>query len=315
MTDFLLSEQLCEMMQSLRKPRLMHKKGISVKGFFRPYMSFAEYTKAEIFHDIGESFLIKARFSSMLGERGVADTVRNIKGFSVRFITSQSSIDLICQSLPVYPINDSSKFYDMTQAFSNEYLFDGINNEKLWEFAVKNPEAVNCFLRMFSNRGLLDSYINTVWYSVNTYVWKNKEGEKFLVRYRWNPVKHPNRRNDRIFAEFMAGFDPDIASDELKRAVSEGDFPSYELSVQIANYKLASHPDYLKCTSDWNENTIPSVRAGIIKITDVMSKEDDDICFCPGNTIDGICMYDNSFSNMMEHAHKMGGMIRNGKEL
>ena len=314
MTDFLLSEGLCEMISSLPKPRLMYRKGMEVKGFFRPYMSFEEYTEAEIFQDTGDSFTVKARFSSMLGEKGSADTIRNIKGFAVRFLTSKGKCDLICQSLPVYLINDGQKFFDMAKGFTKEELFDGINDERLWEFAVKNPESINCILRMFSNRGLIDSYISTIWYSVNTYVWENAKGEKFLVRYRWNPLKQRKRRTDRIFAEFMAGFDPDIAGDELKEAVSEGNFPAYELSVQIADHRLASHPDYLKCTADWNENTIPSVKAGILKITDAEADREEDISFSPDNTIEGMYIYGSGISNMMGHAHKIGNMIRNGRE-
>ncbi|MFQ8603111.1 MAG: catalase [Anaerovoracaceae bacterium] len=321
MADFLFLEQLNKIMRQVPRPRLMYKKGIGAKGFFKPYMTFRDYTKAEIFQSADEIFPVKVRFSSMFGERGTSDTVRNIKGFSVRFCTEESKYDLICQSLPVYFINDEEKFFKLMGAFSKDYPFDGINSKNLWSFLIENPESVNCIVRLFSSRGLVESYTDIKWYSVNTYVWENEKGKKFLVRYKWKPAQNKKideiadkkRPMDRVFAEFMAGFDPDIASDTLKRNMEEGDFPSFELFVQIVDYKFISHPNYLKRTVCWNDNINPPVKVGILKLTDVIKEHGesgDSDCFAPGNIIPGISLCEDEFSKVMDYAHKIGGIER-----
>lgn len=321
MTDFLFLERLNNAVKQIPMPRLMHKKGLGAKGFFKPYMSFGDYTRAEIFQSPEEAFPVSVRFSSMLGEKGTADTVRNIKGLSVKFHADEGDYDLICQSLPVYPINSGEKFFEMMEAFSKFQPFDGINSEKLWSFAVKNPEALNCIIRLFSCRGLVDSYTEIDWYSVNTYLWENRSGKRFLVRYRWTPVKDEAeeegcdkaRAMDRIFAEFTAGFDPDVSGDRLRRQVEERNFPAFELSVQIADYKFISHPHYLKRTICWNDNIHSPVKAGLLKLTDMAEGGDescDSCCFAPGNTISGIELCEDEFSGVMDYAHKIGGAER-----
>lgn len=317
MADFLFLEQLHRMIHEIPRPRLMYKKGIMAKGFFKPYMTFRDYTKAEIFSDPETSCNVEVRFASMLGEKGSADTVRNIKGLSAKFYTEEGEYDLICQSLPVYFISHGEKFLKMCEAFAKNAPFDGVNSEKFWTFVIENPESVNCALRFFSNKGLQDSYVNSDWYSVNTYVWENSLGKKLPVRYMWRTVNYEKayggrREVDRAFAEFMAGFDPDTAGDELKRNIAEGDFPTFELSVQMADYRFLTHPYYLKRTVCWDESVIPYVKVGVMKLTDISEDRSDLRSFAPGNLIKGIELCGDEFSEIMDYAHKIGAMGRGG---
>lgn len=318
MADFLFLEQLHRMIHEIPRPRLMYKKGVAARGFFKTYMTFKDYTKAEIFGDPEISHNVEVRFASMLGERGTADTVRNIKGFSVKFYSTDGEYDLICQNLPVYFINHGEKFLKMGEAFTKETPFDGVDSEKFWTFVIENPESVNCAVRFFSYKGLQDSYVGDNWHSANTYIWENSEGKKLLVRYMWSPVNYEKeydgrRKNDRVFAEFMAGFDPDVAGDELKRLISEGKFPAFELSVQMADHRFLTHPDYLRQTVCWNESVIPYVKVGVLKLTDFAEGGNDVGSFAPGNLINGIELCGDEFSEIMDHAHKIGAMGRGGR--
>lgn len=321
MTDFLLVQQLHQMMGQLPRPRLMFRKGIGMKGYFRPYRSFEEYTDADIFCEVDESFAVRARFSSLLGDRGTADTRRNIKGFAVRFGTGAGEYDLLCSSLPVFLIHRSRDFPALAEVLRRDMWFDEIVPEKFWNFVIEHPEALHGALRLFSREGLAASYRLLSWYSVHTWVWSNGSGERFLVRCRWNPVdrgeeviagEHEEAAGqDRVMAEFLAGFDPDIAEEDLKRSVASGHFPAWELWVQIMNSRYSTHPEYQRSTVSWNEAVFPPIRAGILKLTELQPPEEsEELCFSPGRLGKGIALLESDFAAFSDYAHKAGGAER-----
>jgi len=303
MTDFLLLEKIHRMIKDVPKPRLMHKKGISVKGYFRPYMSLSEYTESEIFGSVEKVTPVSIRFSSMLGDESTPDSRRNIKCMSVKFRNDEEEYDIICQSIPVYFIDDANKFIELSQAFTVNNLFDGINREEVWRFILNNPESINCFLRLFSYKGLSDSYIYTKWFSVNSCVWINSLGIRRYIRYKWIPVTkkgHDEEHNNtRIRSEFMSGFDPEKARNELENAITYGDFPQYNLIIQMAATNEGER--YTLC---WNDNDdIEEIDAGILKITSLDDKDED---FDPLSKVNGINGVADKFMDYMAFAHKIG---------
>ena len=243
MTDFQMLEHIQRMIKEMPRPRLLFRKGLTVRGFFRPYMSFADHTQAEIFSSTDEVTPVTVRFASMFGQKGTADTVRNIKGMSVKFHGSEE-YDMVCQSIPVFFIDEKQKLPDLIRAFTRSEHCDGLNSRRFWEFVAENPESLHCALRLFSYEGIAGTFINVKWFSVNTTVWENASGEKCFVRYRWIPscpaagsgedvTASREKVNDRITAEFMAGFDCDTAFKELASDISAGRFPSFDLYVQM----------------------------------------------------------------------------------
>ena len=317
MTDFLLVQQLHQMMGELPRPRLMFRKGIGMRGYFKPYRSFREYTCAEIFCEADQSFAVRARFSALLGDGGTADTRRNIKGFAVRFRSGAGEYDVVCSSLPVFFINKSRDFPALAEALRRKTWFDGIRPERFWRFVVNHPESLHCALRLFSVEGLAASYRIWSWYSVHTFVWINEKKERFLVRYQWKPVEldrtvfAAQRVGDRVLAEFLSGFDPDVAEDDLRRAVEDGRFPAYELWVQIVDFRYSTHPEYQRRTVFWNEAIFPPVRVGILKLTELELQEDtEQICFSPDYLGPGISLREDEFSAFVGYAHKAGGTER-----
>ena len=319
MTDFLMLKQLHRMIKEIPKPRLMFRKGIFAEGFFRPYMSFSDYTESEIFSSFDEVTPVTVRFASMLGNKGTADTVRNIKGMSVKF-QSDEEYDMICHSMPVFFINEDTKFFSMLKAFTKREYFDGINNTDFWRFIVENPEAANCAIRLFSYEGLSSSFIDMSWFSANLTVWKNSKGKRFLVRYKWIPIyeekeKTEKGRNkvDRISAEFIAGFDSDRASNELESAVSSGNFPKFELYVQMLDYDRYNKYDYVRNTLIWEDETVSPVAAGIMRLTGIPDDRQfkrDMVSFAPGNTAKGIELYSDGFNDMMNYIYQIEAFER-----
>ena len=311
MTDFFLLEQLHGRMKESAKPRLAFRKGISAGGFFRPYMSMPEYTKASIFRSLDEITPVTVRFSAMLGDRGTADTVRNIKGMDVKFRAEEKDHDMMCRSLPVSFISDRTKLLHMMDAFSQYQSFDGRCAGKFWEFVTENPEAVHCALRFFSWQGISDSFVDMTWYSVNTSTWENARGRKFFVRYRWVPVgddEEKRRSIDRNAAEFMAGYEPDRAVNELKRRIAQGSFPTYQLQVQMrCDTPQQDDEDLTERSSRtllWDEARHPYMAAGLMKLTRLSEdyrRDCDLLSFSPYNTIDGMEASRDDFTDIMDY--------------
>ncbi len=320
MTDFLLHEKFYKIIREIPKPRLMFRKGVSVRGFFRPYMSLCDYTEASVFSDTDKITPVTARFSSLLGDKGTADTVRNIRSMNVRFhISQEERYDMLCRSLPVYFINDASKLTQLMDSFTVRESFDGLDCEKFWRFVISNPESVNCVLRLFSHEGLTDSFVDIRWYSENTYIWKNSKNERFLVRCRWYPVTEKDEEDlkgaymSRNEAEFMAGFDPDRAVNGIETAVREGHFPSYELQIQMMVYTDDIEEDILKYTCLWDETKYPYVSAGVMKFVSEAESYRNDcdmLSFIPSNTIEGIGIYRDELSKIFDWIYKVEAIER-----
>lgn len=324
MTDFLMLQRIHRMIKELPRPRLLFRKGVTAEGFFRPYMSFSEYTKARIFGSFDEITPVTVRFASMLGSPGTADTARNIKGMNVKFHSGDGDYDMICHSIPVFFIDEAEKFFDMADAFTKRYSFDGINTRRFWEFIVENPEAAHCALRLFSKEGLSGSYIGMKWYSADTCVWENAAGGRYLVRYRWLPVvedregsRGSDKALDRLSAEFMAGFDSDRAVDDLEAAVKSGAFPQYELYVQMRGYHGENIAEITKRTVLWDEETVPAVAAGIMKLTSVpdgaLSRRDT-TSFVPENTVEGIAWRGDGLGDIINYMYRVEELERGGLE-
>ena len=272
MTDFILLEKLYTMVNDIPKPTLFHRKGLRASGYFRPYMDLGDYTKAHIFSSNDIVTPVDIRFSSMLGDDGTADTRRNIKGMEIKFNDIDCQYDMFCRSLPVMFIRDKDKLISLIDAFSTGKPFDKINNYKLWAFVCDNPQALNCMLRLYSAYGLVDSFVNIDWFSVNQFIWINRSNNKTLVKYRWAPINDYADKNrnskllTRIKAEFISGYDPDRALNELKNSIDEQKYPTFELQIQMIDMNRCFNKQYFDRTLVWSEDEIPYKAVGILKI-------------------------------------------------
>lgn len=321
MTDFLLLEKLHEIVSQKRRRRIAFEKGVCAEGVFCPYISFSEYTKAGLFSDPDIRTPVLARFSSMMGDWGTADTVRNIKGLAVKFDTDVGEYDMLCQSLPVFFSDRWEKLPDIIKAMSKQSLFSGIDRCRFWQFVTDNRESINCVIRFYSAQGISGSFLYMNWYTAGTFIWENDVGRKHMVRYRWVPVrKKPGlfalphetlRKMDRISAEFMAGYDPDTAVDGLRESIIVNDSLEYELQVQIAEYSIDLEDECLKRTLCWDDRIFPPVALGVMQLTDIADAEhDSEVCFTPGNTVPGIELCDDSFSAVSDYICRVYDMGR-----
>lgn len=300
MTDFLILEEMQKMIKEIPRPRLLFKKGVTVKGFFRPYMSLSDYTEASVFKDSDVITPVKVRFSSMLGDNGTADTKRNVKGMAVKFDVGDEVYDIICHNMPANMINDKGKLIDLIKVFLIKDKFDGINIEAFWRYVLANKEALAFALMLYSGLGIYDSFIDIKYYTVNSYIWRNRQGHEVLVRYKWVPIYDEDiaiPSNSNIIsnnrAEFIAGFDPDRAYNGLINNIKNGKYPMFELYISMI------------------DKTVPYMCAGVMILDKIAEQtENDSICFFPGNTIRGISLPDDPLIEIFDFIAKTEAMER-----
>lgn len=309
MTDFILLEQLYKMIKEIPKPALFHRKGTKASGYFRPYMDFSDYTKANIFSSNDIVTPVEIRFSSMLGDDGTADTFRNIKGMEVKFIDKNYRYDMFCRSLPVTLTNNRNKLIDIISCFSVKRPFDMINNKRIWDYVCENPEALNGIIRLYSYYGITDSFINIEWYSVNLFVWINAYDLKTLVRYRWVPL-YENQEDNlnskhlmRSKAEFIAGYEPNRAENELMRLIDNSKYPGFELQLQMIDMSKQYDIKYEDRTLIWNEDEIPYTPAGVLIINKYENclYDGEKLVHSACNNIDGIKVLEDEVSHLNDY--------------
>ncbi len=313
MTDFILLEQLYKMIKEIPKPALFHRKGIRVSGYFRPYMDFSDYTKAHMFSSNDVVTPVDIRFSSMLGDDGTPDTVRNIKGMEVKFKDESNEHDMFCRNLPLSLTSNSEDLIDIIKAFSVNKAFDMINNQALWRYVCDNYEALNFVIRLFSGYGLTDSFINIQWYSVNIFIWENMLGKKTLVKYKWTPLCDMKERNltegylKRSKAEFVAGYDCNRASNELINMIDRQKYPGLELQIQMIDMSRPYDDHYLNRTLIWNEEEIPYRAVGILRINNYFNElyDGEKLVHSACNNMNGIRVKEDELSELNDYLTKI----------
>lgn len=321
MTDFLLLEKISRLTSRNPRPRLLHQKGIAARGCFVPYMSLADYTRAEFLQDPQIQTKVTARFSKTTGERGSSDSLRDTRGFAVRFETEQGNYDLLCHNMPVYYISRPAQFPAMVETLLPEDR--SLSEGGFWKFLSENPQAVNLAMGLYSDRGTLKSYRFMEGYSVNTYKWISSRNQELYVRYRWNPYckgdeDYAGRKGVSYQeAEFLAGFSPDCCISDFALAVEEGNFPVYELEVQMMEPERAKQCgfDFLSASLYWPEENFPYIKIGKMVLNEILKKEQEEkLCFRPGNLVDGIEPGNREFFEIMDYAHRDGGRQRGAEK-
>jgi len=276
--------------------RVVHAKGAGAHGYFRVYKSMEPYTKAKFLQDPDKKTPVFVRFSTVTGGRGSADTVRDPRGFAVKFYTEEGNYDLVGNNLPVFFIRDAIKFPDMVHAFkgapnSNIPSASSAHN-RFWDFISLTPESTHMITWLFSDRGTPKSYRMQEGFGVNTYVWVNAEGKAMYVKYHWKP-KLGVHNIDRHEATRLAGVDPDYLTRDLYDTIASGDEVAYELNVQLMDIadELKQNFDPLDATKTWPEDKFPLMPVGKMVLNrnpENFFAEVEQAAFCPASIVPGI---------------------------
>ncbi|HVV09263.1 catalase [Amycolatopsis sp.] len=236
--DFHAREKITHFDHERIPERVVHARGAGAYGFFEAYDDgLADYTTAE-FLTSGERIPVFVRFSTVAGSRGSADTVRDVRGFATKFYTRQGNYDLVGNNMPVFFIQDGIKFPDFVHAVKpeppNEIPQAQSAHDTFWDFVSLQPESLHMVLWLMSDRALPRSYRMMQGFGVHTFRLVNAEGKGTFVKFHWKPGLGTH---SLVWDECqkVAGKDPDFNRRDLWDAIEAGQFPEWELGVQLVD--------------------------------------------------------------------------------
>ena len=300
--------------------RVVHAKGAGAHGYFQVINSMKPYTKAKFLQGLQKKTPVFVRFSTVTGGRGSADTVRDPRGFAVKFYTEDGNYDLVGINLPVFFIRDAIKFPDMIHAFKGSpdtnMPSSSSAHDSFWDFVSLTPESTHMITWLFSDRGTPKSYRMQEGFGVNTYVWVNAEGKAVNVKYHWKP-KLGVQSLDRHEATRMAGVDPDFLVRDLHDSIARGEEAEFELKVQLMEMadELKQDFDPLDPTKIWPEEKFPLMLVGKMILNrnpDNFFVEVEQAAFCPASLVPGIefsadkLLQGRTFSYADTQRHRLG---------
>jgi catalase len=294
--DVHLIEKLAHFDRERIPERVVHAKGAGAHGYFQVYKSMAPYTKAQFLQDPKKKTPVFVRFSTVVGARGSADSVRDPRGFAVKFYTEEGNYDLVGNDLPVFFIRDAIKFPDMVHAFKpapdTNIPVSSSANSRFWDFISLTPESTHMITWLFSDRGTIKSYRKVEGFGVNTYIWVNDKGKGVYIKYHWKPAAGVETI-DRHEATRLAGEDPDVATRDLYDWIASGKTVEFELNVQLMPFEDEFKLDFdpLDATKTWPEDKYPLMKVGkmvLDKNPENYFAEVEQAAFCPASVVPGI---------------------------
>lgn len=290
--DMHLIDKLAHFDRERIPERVVHAKGAGAFGVFVPYQSMCQYTCADFLNAPNKPTNVFVRFSTTGGSKGSADTVRDVRGFAVKFYTNHGIYDLVGNHIPVFFIRDAMKFPDLVHAAKPDPHSNLRDPERFWDFISCTPESTHIISWLYSDAGIIKNYAKMNGYSVNTYVWVNAKGERRYIKYHWKSMQGIETISRQKAAE-LAGTNPDIASSLLFNDIAQGNCPKYELCVQMMCEKDAQCLDYnpLDATKIWSECDFPLCKVGLMTLNknpENFFAQVEQAAFCPGNLVNGI---------------------------
>ena len=284
-------EQMAHFNRERVPERSPHAKGSGAFGVLEITEDVSQFTKAALFQR-GATTDMLARISTVAGEQGSPDTWRDVRGFSLKFYTTEGNYDLVGNNTPVFFLRDPIKFPHFIR--SQKRLPDsGLrSNQMQWDFWTLNPESAHQVTYLMGERGLPRTWRNMNGYGSHTYMWVNEAGEKFWVKYHF----HTNQGMEFFTNEEaanMAGEDADFHRRDLREAIERGEHPSWTLSIQVMPYEDAKAYRFnpFDLTKVWPHADYPLIRVGkmtLNKNPENFFAQIEQAAFSPGNTVPGI---------------------------
>jgi catalase len=295
--------------------RVVHAKGGGAHGFFEVSDDVSQYTKAK-FLQPGSRSLVFLRFSTVAGEQGYADTVRDPRGFAIKIYTEEGNHDLVGNNTPVFFVRDPTKFQDFIH--SQKRLPDtGLrSNEMQWDFWTLSPESVHQVTVLMSDRGTPRTWRHQNGYSSHTYSWINRAGDRFWVKYHFKTVQGIENFTDAE-AKAMTAEDPDFHRRDLFNAIAGGDAPEWRLEMQIMPFEEAANYRFnpFDLTKVWPHQDYPPIQVGRLVLDrnpENFFAEVEQAGFSPANLVPGTGLSPDKmlmgriFSYHDTHLHRIG---------
>jgi catalase len=294
--DFILREKITHFDHERIPERVVHARGSAAHGYFQVYESMRDYTKANFLQDPSARTPVFVRFSTVAGSRGSTDLARDVRGFAVKFYTQEGNYDLVGNNIPVFFIQDAIKFPDLIHAVKpephNEIPQAASAHDTFWDFISLMPESMHMIMWVMSDRAIPRSLRMMEGFGVHTFRFINEAGKARFVKFHWKPLLglHSVAWDE---AQMISGKDADFHRRDLWEAIENGDYPEWELGVQIVEEK-DEHKfefDLLDPTKLIPEEIVPVRRIGRMTLNrnpENFFAETEQVAFQVGNIVPGI---------------------------
>jgi len=265
--DFILREKITHFDHERIPERIVHARGSAAHGYFEAYQPLTAFTRAAPFQAAGKITPVFTRFSTVAGERGSTDTARDIRGFAVKFYTDEGNWDLVGNNIPVFFIQDAMKFPDLVHAVKPEPHHGmpqaASAHDTFWDFASLSPETTHTLMWVMSDRGIPRSLRMMQGFGVHTFRLVNAEGDSHFVKFHWKPMLGTH---SLVWDEAVkiSGADSDFHRRDLWEAIEAGEYPQWELGLQIFTEEQATafSFDVLDATKLIPEELVPVTPVG-----------------------------------------------------
>ncbi|MDF3830103.1 MULTISPECIES: catalase HPII [unclassified Pseudocitrobacter] len=294
--DFILREKITHFDHERIPERIVHARGSAAHGYFQPYKSLSDVTKADFLSSKEKITPVFVRFSTVQGGAGSADTVRDIRGFATKFYTDEGVFDLVGNNTPIFFIQDALKFPDFVHAVKPEphsAMPQGQSaHDTFWDYVSLQPETLHNVFWAMSDRGIPRSYRTMEGFGIHTFRLINAEGKATFVRFHWKPVAG---KASLLWDESqkLTGRDPDFHRRDLWEAIEAGDYPEYELGLQLIpeEDEFKFDFDLLDPTKLIPEELVPVQLVGKMVLNrnpDNFFAENEQAAFHPGHIVPGL---------------------------
>ena len=276
--------------------RVVHARGTGAHGYFECTESLSNITCADLFQKKGQRTEVFARFSTVAGGAGSVDTPRDVRGFAVKFYTREGNWDLVGNNIPIFFIQDAIKFPDLIHAAKMEadrgFPQAATAHDTFWDFISLMPEATHMAMWIMSDRTLPRTFANMEGFGIHTFRLVNKEGKSTFVKFHWKPKAG---LASTIWDETVkiAGADPDFQRRDMFERIGRGDYPEWELGLQLFDQAFAdSQPyDVLDATKIIPEEVLPVRIVGkmvLDRYPDNYFAETEQVAFSPSHLVPGV---------------------------
>ncbi|KAL1925660.1 uncharacterized protein VTP21DRAFT_543 [Calcarisporiella thermophila] len=294
--DFHFREKMTHFDHERIPERVVHARGAAAHGFFEVYESQEEFTKAKFLCNPSKKTPVFVRFSTVAGSRGSADTVRDVRGFAVKFYTEEGNFSLVGNNIPVFFIQDAIKFPDVIHAAKpaphNEIPQAQTSHDNFWDFISLNPESIHMSMWVLSDRAIPRSFSMMQGFGVHTFALVNARGQRSFVKFHWRPKLgvHSLAWDE---ANKLGGQDPDFHRRDLWEAIENGNYPEYEFGLQIVPEEKEHDFDFdlLDPTKIIPEELVPVRWVGRMVLNrnpDNFFAETEQVAFHPAHLVPGI---------------------------
>ncbi len=265
--DYLLFEKMAHFNRERVPERVVHAKGSGAYGTFTVTHDITKYTSAKLFSKVGNQCELIARFSTVGGEKGSADTARDPRGFAVKFYTEEGNWDMVGNNTPIFFIRDPLKFGDFIHTQKRCPQSNLKSPTMMWDFWSLSPESLHQVSFLFSDRGTPDGYRHMNGYSSHTFSLINAKNELFFVKWHFKTAQG-NKTLSAAEAERLAGSDPDYSQRDLFHSIEKGNFPKWNVKIQVMPESEVDnfHFNPFDLTKVWPHGDYPLIDVGVMEL-------------------------------------------------